>query len=112
MLAGGVRVVEYSSLAGGLQTLGFFGIVRLRCTANCLVLFQVSLKTPLLRNDVRVFINNSDECLAPIAEYDIFCRALANSSHGPKIKDKDSRAKTVSNFQSFVSYPRRAARLS
>jgi hypothetical protein len=51
--------------------------------------------------------------LAPIAVYDIFCRALANCSHGPKIKDKDSRAKTVSNFQSFVpKYPRRAVRLS
>lgn len=70
------------------------------------------MKTSSLRNDARVFINNSDVCLAPIAVYDIFCRALANCSHGHKIKDKDSRAKTISNFQSFVSYPQRAARLS
>lgn len=59
------------------------------------------IETSSLRNNLIVFINNPDECFAPMAVYDIFCRALANSSHEPNIKDKNCFGKNSFEFPKF-----------
>lgn len=110
MLAEGVT--EYSYLAGTFRVLSGCGNSRSRLSACCFVLFQTSSKTESLRKDARVLINILDACFAPLAVYDGLCRAVSNCSHGPKINDIECSENRVSNFQSFKSYPRRAARLS